>query len=57
MIDYQYPCRDRIDRAGRPLDAAGKLVRQPARPDLKKTDGVDPDRRPEFKIHPSPGPR
>jgi hypothetical protein len=56
MRDYQYPCKDRIDRAGRVLDAAGKLVKQPARPDLKKTDGVDPDRKPEFKIH-SPGPR
>jgi len=51
MRDYQHPCRDRVDRAGRVLDAAGKLVKQTARPDLKNTDQVDPKRQPGFKIH------
>jgi hypothetical protein len=37
------------DSAGRELDAAGKLKRQTARPDLKDKDFIDPDRKPEFK--------
>lgn len=38
----------RIKREGRELDAAGKLRVQTARPDLKKSQYVDPDRHPTF---------
>jgi hypothetical protein len=49
MKDYMWPAGITEDAAGRKLDAAGKLVKQTARPELKKTGGVDPDRMPEFK--------
>ena len=55
MKDYLTPHRgnsgpfDHKDASGRPLDAAGKLINQSARPDLKKTNYVDPNRRPQFK--------
>ena len=55
MKDYMHPGRgnsgafDHKDAADRPLDQAGKLCIQSARPDLKKTNYVDPNRRPQFK--------
>ena len=55
MRDYMHPNKgnsgsfDHKDASGRPLDAAGKLINQSARPDLKKTNYVDPNRRPQFK--------
>ena len=48
MKDYLRPSTITEDSAGRKLDAAGKLVIQSSRPELKKTKGVDPKRRPEF---------
>jgi hypothetical protein len=45
---YWKPCPIRVDTAGRPLDAAGKLIKQGARADLKKTDHEDPTRKIEF---------
>lgn len=51
---YMWPCGIQTDAAGRELDAAGKLVKQPARPELKKTNGVDLTRMPEFKKYKRP---
>lgn len=55
MRDYMYPNGGNMgpfgskDSAGRELDSAGKLKKQTARKDLEKTEGVDSDRKPEFK--------
>ena len=48
MTEYWKPCPNRTDAAGRPLDQAGKLIKQPARKDLEATDGVDPKREVKF---------
>ena len=48
MKDYLRPSTITEDSAGRRLDAAGKLIVNTSRPELKKTKGVDPKRRPEF---------
>jgi hypothetical protein len=48
MRDYLVPCPIRVDTSGRKLDAAGKLIEQVARPDLKATEYKDPKRKPKF---------
>lgn len=45
---YMHPIADREDKAGRKLDAAGKLLVQLARQDLKKTKFVDRNRTIQF---------
>lgn len=48
MKNYLRPSTITVDAAGRQLDNAGKLIVNTSRPELKKTKGVDPKRRPEF---------
>lgn len=45
---YMHPIADREDKAQRPLDAAGKLLFQTARQDLKKAKFIDKNRTIQF---------